>query len=417
MTTTNPVPSQSVQILIAEDSPTQALRLRHILEQHGYQVTAATNGREALQSAGLRKPTLVISDVVMPEMDGYQLCEQIKSDPRLKNVPVILVTTLSDPQDVIRGLECRADNFIIKPYDEQGLLSRIQSVLINSEVHEPDPSDAGVEIYFNGRRHVITSNRLQILNLLLSTYEAAIHRNQELTLTKDDLRGANASLEAANKELETFSYSVSHDLRAPLRSIDGFSQCLLDDCGSQLDDNGKELIGRVRNACRRMGQLIEDLLNLSRLGRGEMVRKDVDLSAMVKLISSELQQGQPQHKVNVRIAEGLIARGDAQLLRVAMENLLGNAWKFTSKRPDAAIEFGVTQQNGDRAFFVRDNGAGFDMAYAEKLFGAFQRLHSANDFPGTGIGLATVRRIIHRHGGRIWAQSAVEQGATFFFSL
>jgi len=409
-------PNNLVRILIAEDSPTQAERLKYTLERHGYQVTAAANGRLALQAARLLKPALIITDIIMPEMDGYQLCQQIKSDPQLQKTPVILVTTLSDPQDVIRGLECRADNFIIKPYDENYLLSRIQSLLFNDQVREPADPSAGVEIYFNGQRHLITADRPQILNLLLSTYEAAIHRNKELMQTREDLRSANSALEASNKELEAFSYSVSHDLRAPLRAIEGFTRSLLIDYGGQLDEQAKDLLHRAQNGCDRMGQLIEDLLNLSRLSRSEMHCQDVDLSSLVNAIAADLQSNHPGRKVTTRIAEGLIANGDGKLLRIALENLLGNAWKFTSRREDAQIEFNAEPEGGG-GFFIRDNGAGFDMAYAEKLFGAFQRLHSTAEFPGTGIGLAIVQRIINRHGGRIWAEGKVGVGATFHFSL
>jgi signal transduction histidine kinase len=191
-----------IRILIAEDSPTQAERLEHCLRRTGYQVIRTSNGRLALETIRRDRPTLVISDIMMPEMDGYQLCCQIKSDPQLKTLPVILVTTLADPQDVIRGLECRADNFLIKPYDERYLLSRIQFVLLNGEMREHDQGALGVEIFFNGQRHFITADRLQILNLLLSTYEVAIQRNQELSRTKDELRTAIMSLESANKDLE-----------------------------------------------------------------------------------------------------------------------------------------------------------------------------------------------------------------------
>ncbi len=404
-------------ILIAEDSPTQAERLRYILEQNGYRVTTAVNGRQALEVIQSQKPTLILTDILMPEMDGYQLCWQIKSSPELKDIPVILVTTLADPQDVIRGLECHADNFVIKPYNEHYLLSRIQFVLLNNEIQERDRSGMGIEIYFNGQRHFITADRLQILNLLLSTYEVAIQRNQELTHTKDELRNLNTSLEAANKELETFSYSVSHDLRAPLRSIDGNSQVLLEDHAHQLDEQGKVLIGRIQEGCERMAQLIEDLLNLSRLSRTEMYREEVNLSELVSSILSELQRSQPEREASFKIIEGLTADADAQLLRIALENLLGNAWKFTSKQPCTVIEFGVKQQENHQVFFIRDNGAGFNMAYANKLFGAFQRLHANTEFEGTGIGLATVQRVIARHGGRIWAESELEKGATFFFIL
>jgi two-component system sensor histidine kinase/response regulator len=408
--------TDTITILIAEDSPTQAERLRHILEKQGYNVMAAVNGRQAVELARQQKPTLIISDVLMPEMDGYQLCDKIKSDPQLKDIPVILVTTLSDPHDVIRGLECRADNFIIKPYDEHHLFSRIQFVMLNRELHEHDRASMGVEIQFNGQRHFITADRLQILNLLLSTYEAAIQRNQELTRAKNELRTANASLETTNKELEAFSYSVSHDLRAPLRAIDGFSQALLEDYGEQFGDDGKDSLQRVRAATQRMGHLIDDMLNLSRVTRSELRREKVDLSAIARSIAAELQKAQPDRKAEFIIAEGLVCDGDAPLLLAALENLLGNAWKFTSKRDGSRIEFGIAQ-DAAATYFVRDNGAGFDMNFSQKLFGAFQRLHATTDFPGTGVGLAIVQRIILRHGGRIWAEAAVDKGATFFFTL
>ncbi|MDM9581671.1 MULTISPECIES: sensor histidine kinase [unclassified Nostoc] len=226
-----------------------------------------------------------------------------------------------------------------------------------------------------------------------------------------------AQLEATNKEMEAFSYSVSHDLRAPLRSIDGFSQALLEDYADKLDALGQNYLQRVRAATQRMAQLIDDLLNLSRLTRSEMRYEKVDLSALVEAIATELHKTQPERQVEFVIAPGLVANGDAHLLRIVLENLLGNAWKFTGKHQKARIEFGLLLQDNTDVYFVRDDGTGFDMAYVEKLFGAFQRLHAMTEFEGTGIGLATVQRIIHRHGGRVWAESAVEQGATFYFTL
>jgi light-regulated signal transduction histidine kinase (bacteriophytochrome) len=226
-----------------------------------------------------------------------------------------------------------------------------------------------------------------------------------------------AQLQATNKELEAFSYSVSHDLRAPLRSIDGFSQILLEDCADTLDEDGQDYLRRVRAASQRMAQLIDDLLQLSRLTRREMRCETVGLSQLAQKVVAELQQGEPHRQVESVIEEGVTASGDEHLLRVVLENLLGNAWKYTVKHPHARIEFGVTQHNGQMAYFVRDDGAGFDMACADKLFGAFQRLHSDREFDGTGIGLATVQRIINRHGGQVWAEGAVEQGATFYFTL
>jgi PAS domain S-box-containing protein len=227
----------------------------------------------------------------------------------------------------------------------------------------------------------------------------------------------NAQLEATNKELEAFSYSVSHDLRAPLRRIDGFSQMLLEDYGSRLDARAKEYLERVRSGTRHMAELIDSLLNLARIARTEMSHSKVDLSAMAESVAADLRRMQPQRTVEWRIAPDLLSDGDPVLLRAVLENLLGNAWKFTSRRGDARIEMGRELNNGSPAFFVRDNGAGFDPAQAARLFGAFQRLHSAQEFPGTGIGLASVQRIVHRHGGRIWAQGMQGRGATFYFTL
>ena len=226
-----------------------------------------------------------------------------------------------------------------------------------------------------------------------------------------------AQLQLVNRELEAFAYSVSHDLRAPLRAIDGFSRSLALDYADKLDARGKADLERVRNAAQRMGQLIDDLLALSRLARSEMRLAPVDLASLARDAVAECQAAEPSRVVELHIAPGLQAVADARLTRVAMENLIGNAWKFTGKQPVPRIEIGVEPHAGGTAFYVRDNGCGFDMAYADKLFGAFQRLHSRAEFDGTGIGLATVQRIVHRHGGHIWAHAAVDQGATFYFTL
>ena len=227
----------------------------------------------------------------------------------------------------------------------------------------------------------------------------------------------SVQLEAANKELEAFSYSVSHDLRAPLRSIDGFSQAFLEDCGANLTEQGKSYLHRIRSATQRMGMLIDDLLNLSKVTRSEIRHETLNISNMARSIAAEYSKRQPDRAVEFQIEHGLETFGDSHLLRIVLENLLGNAWKFTARRTHAIIEFGAAQTNGKIAFFVRDNGAGFDAAYSDRLFGAFQRLHAAAEYPGTGIGLATVQRIIRRHGGKVWAEGAVDRGATFYFTL
>ncbi len=231
------------------------------------------------------------------------------------------------------------------------------------------------------------------------------------------VRERTAQLETTNKELEAFSYSVSHDLRAPLRGIDGWSQALFEDYHEKLDEQGKQYIDRVRSETQRMGHLIDDMLQLSRLTRAEINREEVDLSALAQVIVERLKREEPHRRVEVNIHAGMIADCDSNLLEAVLSNLLENAFKFTSKREDARIEFGQAELEGQRVFFVRDNGAGFDMAYAQKLFGAFQRMHKASEFPGTGVGLATVQRIIHRHGGRVWSEAEPGRGAVFYFTL
>ncbi len=238
--------------------------------------------------------------------------------------------------------------------------------------------------------------------------------NEEL---EQRVRERTAQLEQANAEIESFSYSVSHDLRTPLRSIDGFSQILLDEHGGVLGPDGQKALTRVRAATQKMSQLIDDILALSRLSRREMIRTPVDLGRMVRGMAEEFRERDPKRRVEFVIAENAVADGDAQLLDAALRNLMENAWKFTGKQPAARIEFGVSEKDGKPVYFVRDNGAGFNPAYADKLFGAFQRLHSDEEFPGTGIGLATVQRVVHRHGGSVWAEGEEGKGATFRFTL
>ena len=255
------------------------------------------------------------------------------------------------------------------------------------------------------------------------------YRNLELARAKEQLRAVNADLEqrvelrtseltASTKELEAFSYSVSHDLRAPLRSVEGFARILLRDyTGKVLDERAADYMNRMRLASQRMGQLIADLLALSRITRQELSRQEVDLSEIAAGVLADLEDRDPKRCVKAEVQRGLMAVADPHLTRVALDNLLGNAWKFTAHTSTATITFGVKHHQGMPAYFVSDNGAGFDMAYADQLFAPFQRLHTVDEFEGTGIGLATVQRIVRRHGGRVWAEGKPGQGATFYFTL
>jgi light-regulated signal transduction histidine kinase (bacteriophytochrome) len=246
--------------------------------------------------------------------------------------------------------------------------------------------------------------------LLAQSEQAAL----ELAETRAELV---RDLEHKNRELESFSYAVSHDLRAPLRRIASFSRAVLETQGDRLDDAGRKYLTRVREASQHMSQLIDDVFYLSRVTRAEIREQEVDLSELATIILNRFRDAEPARRVEVKIRPGVVVEGDARLLRIALENLLENAWKFTGREPEPRIEFGVSHISGEPTYFVRDNGAGFDMTYAGRLFGPFQRLHPQHEFPGSGIGLATVQRIIHRHGGRVWAEGLVGQGATFHFTL
>ena len=415
---------EPAEVLIAEDSATQAERLKYILERHQFRVRLARNGEQALEMMRERSPAIVISDVVMPKLGGYELCRRIRSDENLRSIPVILLTSLSDVEEVLKGLECGADNFLTKPYDEAYLISRIEHIFQNRHLRVAPQKQETLEVFFAGKKHVLPSAPSQTLNLLLSIYETAVQRNEALIKAQEELQRANdqlaqrtSQLEHANAELEAFTHSVTHDLRAPLRAMKMFSAFLVQDFAKELSPEARDYVDRIQNGSRRMNELIDDLLKLFGATKGRIDSQAVNLSAIATSILDELRKANPTRNITVNITPNVFATGDESLLRVVMENLLNNAWKFTTKQPSAVIEFGTMESRGRRVNFVRDNGAGFNMAHAGKLFMPFQRLHSGAEFAGTGIGLATVKRIIDRHDGEVWAESSVGKGATFFFTL
>lgn len=383
------------RLLAVDDSPTYLNELSSLLRTEGYEVVQASSGEEAIELLAVQSIDCVLLDLVMPGLGGRETCRRIKSTPPLRDVPLIMLTALDDRDAMIDGLLAGADDYVSKSSDLQVLKARVRAQIRRKQFED--------------------EHRRMREDLLRSELDAAETRAaRQLAQTKAALV---EELERKNKELEAFSYSVSHDLRAPLRSIDGFSQALIEDYAQALDDRGRDYLRRVRAAAQRMGDLIDDLLELSKVSRAELQPSSTDLSAVAEFVAAELARRDPDRSMDLDIAPGLRAFADPRLLRIVLENLLGNAWKFTGKTDSPRIEVGVLEPGDSPVFFVRDNGAGFKMDYAHRLFSPFQRLHGASEFPGTGIGLATVARIVDRHGGRVWAEAAEGSGATIFFTF
>jgi len=583
-------------ILIVDDAVENLRLLSQLLTEHSCQIRAAKTGREAIASVNAELPDLIILDVRLPDISGFEVCAALKANEKTSDVPVMFLSALNETADKLRGFDAGGVDYITKPFISEEVLVRVQTHLemsrmrrqledqtvelqsknkqLQVEVTEGKQSAEKLTAAFNqledsktsalnlledlkteneqrkqteellretsdylnslidyanapiitwDNNYIITRfnhafewltgyavsevmgkelqmlfpeeshneslreitrassgelwksveiailrkdggirlalwNSANILNKEGTAIVATIAQGQDITdrkraeeeilrLNSDleqkvaertrELRGsqeallnlvddlnqsteritiANQTIEATNKELAAFSYSVSHDLRAPLRSIDGFSNALLEDYGDTLNEEGRHYLQRIRKATQNMGQLIDDMLNLSRVTQAEFYRQAVDLSAIVRDIADKNQERNPLAGLVIDIQDGVKVLADQRLMNIVMTNLLDNALKFTSKSEHPHIEFGADTQNGETVIFVRDNGVGFDMAYVDKIFGAFQRLHRAEDFPGTGIGLATVQRIINRHGGRIWAEGKPRKGATFFFT-
>ncbi|NNN06668.1 MAG: response regulator [Elusimicrobia bacterium] len=376
---TLPAPGEPPGVLIAEDNQEFASYLSRLLGALG-PVRVARDGEEALRLARELRPELVVADVMMPRLDGLGLCRALKSNPLTSSVPVVLLTALTDRESLTRGWKAGADEYLFKPFHPKEVVTRVRT--------------------------------------LLESARARARAEAALVLKARELERSNLEVAAANEELKSFTSAVAHDLRAPLGNLDAYCTLLEKELAPEgVSPEGREHMRRIHGCVARMNGIILGLLQLSRAARRELADEDVDLSEAAWSIARELSQAQPKHPVDFIAAPGLHARGDGDLLRLVLRNLLENAWKYTSRHSAARVEFSALQLGGETVFFVRDDGAGFDMAYVGRLFGAFQRLHSPKDFTGTGIGLATVRRVVERHGGRVWVEAGVERGATFYFTL
>jgi two-component system sensor histidine kinase/response regulator len=364
MTRTDGRPS----ILVVDDVEANLVAMEAQLGNLDCDIVRVNSGNNALRQLLKREFAVILLDVQMPDMDGFEVARLARENPSTRDIPIIFVTAMHETEgSVLRGYGSGAVDFLFKPINPHILLSKVKIFL---------------DLYTNRRR---------------LSEEVEAHKR---TLS----------------ELEAFNYSVSHDLRAPLRPLAGFSQALLEDFGSQLDERALDYLKRIRAAAQRMGNLIDDLLQLSRISRSDIKRQPVDLSDVASAVLTDIRTSDPDRKIETVVQPEMRVVGDARLLRIVLDNLLRNAWKFTGKRPNPRIEVGAKAEKPP-VYFVRDNGAGFDPAFASRLFQPFQRLHSLAEFEGTGIGLAIVTRIIERHGGRVWAQAAVDQGATFYFTL
>jgi len=382
--------SERVNILLVDDQVPNLVALEAMLGALDQNLVLARSGREALKWLLTHDAAVILLDVAMPDMDGFETASLIRERERSRHAPIIFLTAAAQYQtEAVRGYAVGAVDYLLKPVVPEFVRSKVAVF---------------VEL---AKQRALLARQAELLR---AGEQAARDLAEARALLVRDL-------EFKNKELESFSYAISHDLRAPLRRIEGFARALEETDGEKLNPRGGKYLTRIQESTAQMLQLIDDVLHLSRVTCAEIRSRELDLSAMAVAITQRLREDEPERRVQFRIRPGVQVTGDPALLRIALENLLANAWKFTSKTPAPQIEFGLLESGEQSAYFVRDNGAGFEMAQADRLFRPFQRLHLTSEFPGTGIGLATVRRIIHRHGGTVWAESASGQGACFYWTL
>lgn len=400
------LPEAKINILLVDDYPENLLAIGAILETPEYNLVKALSGEEALKSLLYHDFAVILMDVQMPGMNGLETAAIIRDRKRSRHTPIIFLTAIDKSQNhVVAGYELGAVDYLFKPVIPEILQSKVAVF---------------VDLFKKTEEIQRQASQLAVANQQLAA--EIIQRRQaeaQVNQLNQDLAQRAMALEASNQELRTFNYAASHDLTAYLNRITGFSQALQEDYADKLDVEGNSYLQTVRTASQRMKDLINALLRLSRMNYWDLQYETVNLSALAQESLSDLQQAHPQRQVEVEIESAVTVQGDPVLLRIALENLLSNAWKYTGRKTEARIEFGRSpSEAADTAiYFVRDNGAGFDMSRADKLFNPFQRLHTQTEFEGSGIGLVTVERIFQRHGGRIWAEGVVGQGATFYFTV
>ncbi len=419
------------QIFIVEDSPTQLEQLKIVLEEAGFEYDFAVNGKEALEKISAHLPNLVITDIVMPEMDGYELCKAIKENPKTKDIPVMLLTTLSDPADVIKGLEAGADNFMTKPYNPDTLISRINFILVNQELRKQSiNSDVGIEIKFSGKNYFINSNKMQILDLLLSTYENAIQKNEELKETNKKLTEMhklmakkNLQLQKLNEDKNKFLSMAAHDIRNPVGLILSYSQLILDDYGENLEGDVLEFITIIRKSADFVLKLLTDLLNVAVIESGgefTIKKEENDIVDIIKtsIVYNKIAAEKKKMKLNFFTdLKKLVFKFDKVKIEQVMHNLISNAIKYSF--PETEINVYLRRKDSTVEVCVEDNGQGIPENELGLLFKPFSKT-SAKTTGGessTGLGLNIVKKIIDAHGGKVWAESEVGKGSKFFFTL
>ncbi|PXF59274.1 MAG: hybrid sensor histidine kinase/response regulator [Deltaproteobacteria bacterium] len=416
-------------ILIVEDSLTQALQLQNILEGHDYSVAVAYNGVEALEHLKEQIPNLVISDIVMPEMDGYELCKHIRSDEKFRDIPVILLTALSDPEDVIRALECGADNFVIKPYKEDFLISRIRTILANQELRKKGMSEMGIEIFFGGKKIFITSQRTQIIDLLLSTYENAIQKNlelkqvnNELILAHQELEKRNIQLQKLNEQKNRFLGMAAHDLRNPLGAISNFSEVLYDESAKTLNQEQLELVSTIRSSSEFMLQMVNDFLDISKIesGKLDLNLQPTDILSLAKqniFLNRIFSTKKGIELVLNHEGDIPVMLLDADKIEQVLNNFISNAVKFSY--PQSVIKVQINRSDDHLVISVTDEGQGIPEKDLDKLFNAFEQtsVKTTGGEKSTGLGLSIVKKIAEGHKGKIRVESEVGKGSTFYASL